>query len=87
MPQTYAKNCYQRRLDNYLLLSEVMYATRCQISCSLSVGHDGMSVPGTPFRMARNVRPAAAASDHGGSVRFAGVELKIRLAADRGRRR
>ncbi len=31
-----------------------------------------MAVLGTPFRMARNVRPAFADSDHGGNVRFAG---------------
>ncbi len=36
------------------------------------MGHGGMAVLGTPFRMARNVRPAFAGSDHGGNVRFAG---------------
>src|SRR5208283_661700 len=36
------------------------------------MGHGGMAVLGTPFRMARNVRPAFADSDHGGNVRFAG---------------
>jgi len=36
------------------------------------MGHGGMAVLGTPFRMARNVRPAFADSDQGGNVRFAG---------------
>ena len=39
------------------------------------MGHGAMAVLGTPFRMARNVRPAFAGSDHGGNVRFAGGGL------------
>ena len=36
------------------------------------MGHAGIAVPRTPLRMARNIWPAFAGSDHGGNVRFAG---------------
>jgi len=49
-----------------------MKATTFQTSSSLSIGQDGIAVPGTPFLIARNSFAACAVSDHGGNVRFAG---------------